>query len=171
MNLAFLSTLRSAFGLPIGLSDHTESSLASAMAIALGATWIEKHFTLDRKADGFDHAYAMDPPKLTAFIADLRQASAALEPQAEKVGPSEAIVRGRARRALYAARDLSPGQILTERDVLVVRPEGPLSPGDLPKILGRPLAQAVPRLAPFELGSVCWSDAPVSTQPQLARQL
>lgn len=154
MNLAFIQVLRSAFGLPVGLSDHTESSIAAAAAIAMGATWIEKHLTLDRSSEGFDHAYAMEPPAFAQYVKDVRAVAIACERQPVKVGPGETQVKQRARRSVYAARDLKPGETLTEADLLVVRPEGPLRPNDLELVLGRPLQRAVRQFEPMTLESV-----------------
>lgn len=145
MNLGFISTLKAAFDVEIGFSDHTESSIAASMAIALGATWIEKHYTLDRKAEGFDHAYAMEPDMLAGYIADLRAAEAAITRPASKLTEQEATTAKRARRSLYAARDLKQGEVLTAEDVLIVRPSGPMMPNDRELIVGRPLARDVRR--------------------------
>ena len=154
MNLGFLQVLKMAFGFPIGLSDHTESSLAASAAVALGVAWIEKHFTLDRKSPGFDHAYAMEPAALQQFVQDVRDVTEALQPAGTKVGEAEAKVKARARRALYAARDIAPGETLNERDILVVRPEGPLAPNDLPRVVGRPSRRAVQQYEPLTLDLV-----------------
>lgn len=154
MNLGFLQVLKAAFGFPIGLSDHTENSLAASAAAALGVTWIEKHFTLDRKSAGFDHAYAMEPAALKQFVQDVRDVTEALRPTPTKVGEAEAKVKTRARRALYAARDIAPGETLSEEDVLVVRPEGPLCPNDLPRVIGRPSRRAVQQFEPLTLDLV-----------------
>lgn len=151
MNLRFLETLKSEFGYPIGLSDHTENSLAASAAIAMGVTWIEKHFTLDRKAVGFDHAYAMEPEMLRAYINDIRQIEAAMQAPTEKVGPQEANVRLRARRALYAARDIAPGEEIRAEDVLIVRPAGPLNPGDLRLVVGSRSKTAISSFEPIDL--------------------
>jgi sialic acid synthase SpsE len=110
MNLGFLQVLKTAFGFPVGLSDHTENSLATSAAAALGVSWIEKHFTLDRKSPGFDHAYAMEPASLKQYVQDVRDVTAALTPAPTKIGEAEAKVKVRARRALYAARDIAPGE-------------------------------------------------------------
>jgi sialic acid synthase SpsE len=139
MNLPFLQTLRREFGLPVGLSDHTEGELASTLAVAMGAEWLEKHFTYDRKAEGFDHAYAMEPAALADYVRAVRRAEEACRARDPKVGEAEATVRKRARRSLYAARDLAAGQAIREADVLVVRPEGPFAPGDLAGLLGKRL--------------------------------
>jgi sialic acid synthase SpsE len=148
-NLEFLDTLKSAFGLPVGFSDHTESSVAAVIAVSKGARWIEKHLTLDRRQPGFDHAYAMEPGALAAFIRDVRAAAEACRVRDPKVGADEARVRQRARRALYAARDLAAGETLSLEDVLVVRPEGPLSPNDLEGLTRRTLRRDVRRYEPL----------------------
>ena len=153
MNLGFLRELKSAFGLPVGLSDHTESSHAAAMAVALGATYVEKHFTHDRSAEGFDHAYAMEPEDLAGFVADVRAASAAIGPR-DKVGLEEAEVKERVRRGLYAARDLDPATKLGAGDILVVRPEGPLAPRDLDAITGRETSRQILKFEPLSWEAV-----------------
>jgi sialic acid synthase SpsE len=155
MNLRFLQTLRAAFGLPVGLSDHTESSLASAVAVSMGAQWIEKHFTLDRSAAGFDHAYAMEPDGLDSFIDDMRGAELACASRRAKLGADECSVKSRARRGLFAAHDIAEGAVLTDTDILAVRPEGPLAPNDAHLVVGRRAAHAISQYEPLSLESVC----------------
>ncbi len=136
-NLGFIKTLDAAFGFPLGYSDHTQSSVAGAIAVSMGVTWLEKHFTLDCNAEGFDHIYAMEPEPLKSYIADMRSAAAACCRPHEKVRGTEATVKPRARRGLYAARDIASGETLTQDDILIVRPEGPLLPNQAELILGR----------------------------------
>ena len=155
MNLSFLGVLKQAFGFPIGLSDHTENSLAGAIAIGMGAEWIEKHFTWDRKAEGFDHAYAMEPADLAQFVGDIRAATEACRRQSTKVQSAEAAIRSRARRALYARRDIQAGEALREKDVLVVRPEGSLKPNDLPLVLDRIAKRMIHQYEPLSLEMFC----------------
>jgi len=154
MNLGFLRTLHKEFGYPIGLSDHTENSLAAAAAVVMGVEWIEKHFTLDRTSPGFDHAYAMEPSMLAAYVNDIRQVEAAMRPMQEKVGPQEANVRLRARRALYAARDIAPGEEIRAEDVLIVRPAGPLAPRDLRIVVGSRSKSGIGRYEPLDLSQL-----------------
>jgi sialic acid synthase SpsE len=149
MNLSFIETLKTAFGFPVGLSDHTEQSLAAAAAVAMGVTWIEKHFTLDRGAPGFDHAYAMEPSGLKQYVEDVRGVSQACSRRPCKLGEAESNVRRRARRSLYAARDIAPGEKIQDDDVLVVRPEGPLRPNDLTRLVGRVARRGIQRYEPF----------------------
>ena len=148
-NLHFVRVLKEAFGLPVGFSDHTERNVAAAGAVSLGATWIEKHLTLDRSSDGFDHAYAYEPSMFTEFVADLRAIVQACQEPRSKVRSEEAEVRRRARRGLYAARAIHAGATLNESDVLVVRPEGPLSPNALPLILGKRVTRTIQQYEPL----------------------
>jgi sialic acid synthase SpsE len=149
MNLSFIKILQKTFDLPVGLSDHTESSIAAITAVGMGVDWIEKHFTYDRKAEGFDHAYAMDPKGLKSYIEDIRLAEKACSTPEMKVGNEEAIVKSRARRSLYASRDITPGEIISEGDILIVRPEGSLMPNDFEKIIGRKISKAVKKYEKF----------------------
>lgn len=154
MNLGFIGTLRAAFGFPVGLSDHTEDSRAAVAAAAMGVRWFEKHFTYDRSAEGFDHAYAMEPAGLAAYIGDVRACVAATTPRRDKLADAERSVKVRARRSIYAARDIAPGETLTEADLLVVRPEGPLAPGDLPGLVGKTASRGLRRFEPLTWGVV-----------------
>ena len=155
MNLNFIGVLKHAFDFPVGLSDHTENSLAGAIAIGMGVEWIEKHFTLDRQAEGFDHAYAMEPVDFAQFVRDMRSATEACRRQIIKVQSDEAAVKSLARRALYAARDIREGTVLREKDVLVVRPEGQLSPKDIPLVLGRTAKRLIHQYEPLSLDMFC----------------
>lgn len=137
MNLAFLPVLQKAFGFPVGLSDHTEGDTAAAIAVGMGAEWIEKHYTLDHTSPGFDHSYALEPEDLYKFVETVRKAEKACSGRADKITPEEKGTRVRARRALYAARDMEASEVVKESDVLVVRPESTMSPDDLPSILGK----------------------------------
>jgi sialic acid synthase SpsE len=149
MNLGFIDTLRSAFGFPVGLSDHTESSIAACMALVKGISYIEKHFTMDRTQEGFDHAYAVEGEGLVAYIQDLRSAERALAFSPVKINQAERLVRGRARRALYASRPLKTGQVVTDADVLIVRPENIMAADRIGELVGRRLRQDVGQFQPF----------------------
>ena len=150
-NMGFIDVLRTHFELPIGFSDHTESSLAAAVAITKGATWIEKHITLDRSSSGFDHAYAMEPTEFAKYAKDIQNTVEACQLATTKVGRQELEVKSRARRGLYAARDMEPGEKLAIGDVLTLRPEGPLNPDDIENIAGRKLLKRVSQFAPLSL--------------------
>jgi N,N'-diacetyllegionaminate synthase len=136
-NLSFITTLKKTFGYEVGFSDHTGESIAACMALALGANWFEKHFTTDRTQEGFDHAYAMEEDGFTKYIADLHAAEAALLPKDEKISDAERYTRKRARRSLYASREIKAGDIIRDEDVLCVRPEGIMNADDIDLIVGK----------------------------------
>jgi N,N'-diacetyllegionaminate synthase len=135
-NLAFLATLRSAFGTAVGFSDHTTGDIAACAAVALGATWLEKHFTTDHTLEGFDHKHALEPAGLTAYVAAVREIEASMRPQIAKIGPAEAYTRQRARRGIYAARALPAGHVITDADLVIVRPESPIPADRADELLG-----------------------------------
>jgi sialic acid synthase SpsE len=144
-NLAAMDTMRRAFGVPVGLSDHTLGIAVPIAAAALGAAFIEKHFTLDRTMEGPDHPHALEPEELTAMVTGVREARAALG-DGVKRGPSpeEAGEMYRlARRSLIATRPLPAGTVL-ERDMLTVkRPGFGIPPKYLELVIGRRLTQDV----------------------------
>lgn len=148
MRLWFIDELKR-FGYPVGLSDHTESNEAAAVAVAKGCTWFEKHLTLDRSSEGFDHAYATEPAQFAAYVAAIREAEEALDPTVEKLGPDERATAERARRALYAATDLAEGDELSPEQVLVVRPQGPMPADQADAVVGRRLKRAVAQYEPL----------------------
>jgi sialic acid synthase SpsE len=155
MNLGFLKTLKDTFGLPVGLSDHTESSLAAAIAVSMGATWLEKHFTLDRGAVGFDHSYAMEPAGLAAYVADVHAVEAACTPRDGKLSETESGVKCRARRSVYASRDIEVGTVIGEDDLLVVRPEGPLAPNEAGQVVGKQAKVGIAQYQPLDWDLLC----------------
>ena len=148
--MGMLDILSKAFGFPIGFSDHTESSLAAVIAISKGVSYLEKHLTLNRNQEGFDHAYAMEPEMFRQYVKDIKEAHASLCPaNLLQMHKAEAQIKERARRSIYAARDIQAGEQLHEMDVMIVRPEGPLVPADLEKILGKSLKRRIERFAPI----------------------
>ncbi|MDX1929819.1 MAG: N-acetylneuraminate synthase family protein [Pirellulaceae bacterium] len=149
MNLRMLEVLRSAFGFPVGLSDHTRSSIAACMALHFGVTYIEKHFTLDQTLDGFDHAHAASGDELVNYIQDIRDAEVALTTNSTRLSDEERYTRKRARRALYAAHDLNAGQTVEYEDVLVVRPEGPMGADEVDVVVGATMVRDLAKHQPF----------------------
>ena len=138
-NVGFVKTLKETFGFEVGYSDHTGTSHAACMAMAMGATWFEKHFTADRSQEGFDHAYAMEEQGMTDYVSDLRKAEQALTPKTEKISAAERYTRKRARRSIYAARDLKAGTLISNEDLLIVRPEGKLDADQIDLVIGQKL--------------------------------
>jgi N,N'-diacetyllegionaminate synthase len=154
MNLGFIRELKKTFGLPVGLSDHTQSNIAAAVALAEGAIYFEKHVTLDKKQEGFDHAHSIEGPELRQYVADLNDAFEALKPVTEKLSEDEMNVRKRARRALYAARDLKAGERISEEDVLIVRPEAAMAAHEADMIIGKVCKEDIGHFEPFTPGKL-----------------
>ena len=141
-NLRALGTLAQAFGLPVGLSDHTVGLVAAVTAVALGAVVVEKHFTLDRSLPGPDHAASLMPGELAALVTAVREAEAALGDGIKVATPSERKNLNMARRSLVAGRDLAAGERLDEANLEVKRPGSGISPMDYYEYLGRRTTRA-----------------------------
>lgn len=140
-NLRAMDTLR-AFGLPVGYSDHTQGILISVAAVARGATFIEKHFTLDRAMAGPDHKASLEPAELTQMIRQIRDLELALGDGAKCPQPSEWNTRQAARQHVVAARDIAPGSVLTRDDLTTARSGGGLPATALWGLIGGIAAQA-----------------------------
>lgn len=157
-NLRVLSTLRQAFGLAVGYSDHTNGNAVSFAAVALGATVIEKHFTLDRSLPGPDHAASLEPDELTELVRGIRDVEAALGTGIKQPGRAEIANRVVARKSLIAVRDLPTGHVLSETDFRAKRPGGGISAMDFWDVQGRKLTEAVVEGGYILLGSDDESD-------------
>ncbi len=142
-NLRAMDTLRDAFGLPVGLSDHSEGIYVALAAVARGASIIEKHFTLDRALPGPDHAASLEPGELREMIAAIRIVEAALGDGVKQPRPSEEGTRAVARRSLVALRDIPAGTTLAARDLGAKRPGDGLSPMAAFDLVGTPAPSAL----------------------------
>ncbi len=139
MNLRAMSTLRDAFGVPVGLSDHTTGLSIPAAAAALGANLIEKHFTLSRSLPGPDHPFALEPGELSALVVAVREVEASLG-TGRLDGPSEAESQemyGLARSSLHAATDIPAGTAVTRSMLTVKRPGFGIKPKHIDLVVGR----------------------------------
>ena len=141
INLRAMDTLRTAFGVPAGLSDHSTGISVPIAAAALGAAFIEKHITLDRGMPGPDHGFAIEPEELVAMVRGVRDAEAAMG-DGRKDGPSpeereENYTLGR--RSLIATRDLPAGTVLRADMITVKRPGFGIAPKHLEIVIGRTL--------------------------------
>jgi N,N'-diacetyllegionaminate synthase len=144
-NLRAMETMRAAFGVPVGLSDHTEGIAVPIAAAALGAAFVEKHFTLDRTMEGPDHPFAVEPDELTAMVAGIRETHSALG-DGRKDGPSpeeagEMYELGR--RSLIVVGDHPAGTVLTREMITVKRPGFGIRPKHLDEVVGRKLKRDV----------------------------
>ena len=139
-NLRAMVAMRDAFARPVGYSDHTLGEHVAIAAVALGATVIEKHFTLSRALPGPDQAASMEPEELARFVRHLRETASALGDGIKRPTAEELDVAALVRRSWHAAHALSAGALLGEADISLKRPADGLAPEDMP--LGRRLARA-----------------------------
>ena len=137
VNLNAMTTLRRAFGLPVGYSDHTLGTPVSVAAVALGATVIEKHFTIDRTLPGPDHLASLEPDELARMIAEIRIVSVALGSAIKQPAVEELSTRSVARRSVVAARGIAAGETFTLDMLAAKRPGGGISPINLWDMIGR----------------------------------
>lgn len=139
MNLRTIPTMHAAFGVPVGLSDHTSGTHAAVAAVALGACIIEKHYTLDRSMHGPDHPFAAEPQELRDLVAHVRDTEAALG-DGVKRGPSaeeaeEMYAKGR--RSVVAATAIPRGTAITADMLTVKRPGHGVKPKFIELLVGR----------------------------------
>ncbi len=153
-NISYIKVLKDKFGLPVGFSDHTSGSEAACMALCMGATWFEKHFTEDKSQEGLDHAYAQTESEFTKYVKDIHDGNAALVLREDKVSEDEKYTKRRARRSLYAAKDLPAGHILTDDDVLVVRPENIMQAEEVDLLIGKKLTKSISQHGAFDLSFI-----------------
>jgi N,N'-diacetyllegionaminate synthase len=144
-NLCWIGELASRFNVPVGFSDHTTNEIAGALAVAHGATIVEKHFTYDRNAAGPDHSASADPEQFAKYVKLIRQAEALRGSPGKRVLPVEEDVRRVSRQSLVIARDLSPGDVIGENDLTVQRPGLGISAAEVQSAVGRKVLRAVGR--------------------------
>ncbi|MBR1130057.1 N-acetylneuraminate synthase [Bradyrhizobium iriomotense] len=136
VNLAAMAAMRAAFQIPVGYSDHTEGIEISLAAVALGASIIEKHLTLDRKAEGPDHAASLEPDDFARMVRAIRRIEGAIGDGVKTPRPSEIGNIPIARKSLVAARALQVGDVLGPDDVASKRPGSGRSPIEYWSLLG-----------------------------------
>ena len=141
-NLETIPHMAQAFGVPVGLSDHTMGTAVGCAAVALGACLIEKHFILDRQDGGPDSTFSLEPSELEDLTRGCRmawEARGAVHYGCEKAEEASITFR----RSICAVRDIVAGQILNSDNVRVIRPGYGLPPRFLPQVLGRKARQSV----------------------------
>lgn len=138
VNLKAMNTIGRECGVAIGYSDHTLGIEVPIAAVALGATVIEKHFTLDRALPGPDHRASLEPDELKAMVSAIRNIEKAIGGDGiKKPSPSELKNKAIARKSLHTARPLSSGTVLTEEDLIPLRPGDGISPMQWEQVIGK----------------------------------
>jgi sialic acid synthase SpsE len=149
LNLRAIETMRAAFRVPVGYSDHSPGLLAPIVATTLGAAVLEKHFTTDRTRSGPDHRFALEPDELRAMVQAVRDTEAALGDGVKRMAAAEADLYVTARRSLFAARVIEAGAVLGEDDVAILRPGTGIEVRDLPHVVGRTARRRIERHEPL----------------------
>lgn len=140
VNLKAMNTIGQAFDVNVGYSDHTMGIEVPIAAVALGATCIEKHFTLDRTMEGPDHKASLEPAELKAMVSAIRNVELSINGSGLKVpSPSEVKNKTVARKSIHLKHDLEEGHIITESDLIMKRPGNGISPMNLELVMGRKL--------------------------------
>lgn len=136
-NLRAILTLQTAFGAPVGFSDHVRGHTTDVVAVALGAAMIEKHFVLDRSPGGPDYDVACDPEEFAAMVRAVREAERALGDGIKRITPGEQKWHESARKSVVAARDIAEGAFIAREDLAIMRPAGGIPPALLDLVVGR----------------------------------
>ncbi len=137
VHLNAMLTIRDQLGVTVGYSDHTPGIEVPVAAVALGATVIEKHFTLDRSMEGPDHKASLEPEELIQMVTAIRHIEKALGNPDKKPSPSEIKNKVIARKSIVAARNIQAGEAFTERNLAVKRPGSGISPMQWDNVIGK----------------------------------
>ena len=136
VNLRAMEAMRREFGLPVGYSDHTQGIEVPVAAVAMGASVIEKHFTLDRNMEGPDHKASLEPDELMEMVRSIRHIEAALGDGVKTVSRSERKNLALVRKSIVAKRAICAGEMLTEENITTKRPGDGISPMRWFEVLG-----------------------------------
>jgi N-acetylneuraminate synthase len=143
-NILTIPHMRELFGCDVGLSDHTMGIGVAVASVALGATVIEKHFTLNRADGGVDSAFSMEPAEMVQLIVETQRAWEAMGQV--KYGPTDAEKNSlQYRRSLYVVKDLKAGDVLTKDNLRAIRPGLGLPPKYQQQVLGKAVKISIKR--------------------------
>ncbi|MCR9203343.1 MAG: N-acetylneuraminate synthase [Halobacteriovoraceae bacterium] len=149
LNLRAICSMQEALKIPTGFSDHTEGSIASIVAVGLGATIIEKHFTLDREQKGPDHKSSLDPRQFKEFVNAIREAEVSLKGSGRKeVQEIEKSTKNVVQKGVYFKKQLPKGHVLTEEDLCFLRPKTEIKMEHYPLFIGQVLKRDVQKNDP-----------------------
>ena len=136
VNLNAMLTIQKEFGIAVGYSDHTLGIEVDIAATVMGASIIEKHFTLDKTMDGPDHKASLEPEELKEMVASIRNIEKALGSSEKKPSPSESSNIKVVRKSIIANQNIKKGDLLTDKNISVKRPGGGISPMQWDEIIG-----------------------------------
>jgi N,N'-diacetyllegionaminate synthase len=153
VNLSAIDTMKKKFNHPVGYSDNGEPTLVDLAAVSMGANIIEKHFTLDKKMDGPDHSFSIDPFGLTELITQIHMIDQMKGNGKKLPQPSELSGKNALRKSVIAQCNLKSGEILTPEKLLIKRPLGGVEPKYLDRIIGKKINKDI-----SEDSLICWQD-------------
>jgi N,N'-diacetyllegionaminate synthase len=145
VNLLAMNSLKEYFNTPVGYSDHTIGIEVPIAAVAMGATIIEKHFTLSRTMEGPDHAASIEPEELKQMVIAIRNIEKALGNEIKQPSTSEIKNISIARKSIHLSRSMNAGEILTKEDLEMLRPGDGISPMKYHELIGRRLLISLPK--------------------------
>lgn len=151
VNLKAMLEIGEKFGVQIGYSDHTKGIEVPVAAVALGATVIEKHFTLDKNMEGPDHKASLEPDELKAMVSAIRNIEQALGSGHKTISESERKNIEIARKSIVAARPIEAGEMLTEENLTVKRPGNGISPMRWNEVVGTSAVKSFNEEDPIQL--------------------
>ena len=137
VNLRAMQSIQRAFGVDVGYSDHTPGIEVAIAAVAMGATVIEKHFTLDCNLPGPDHKASLEPKELTAMVAAIRNVEIALGDGIKRLTPSEIKNKPIARKSLVASGPIKTGEVFSARNITAKRPGSGITPMRWDEVMGK----------------------------------
>lgn len=154
LNLNVIKTLKQAFGVPVGFSDHTQSKLAPIIAATMGADIIEKHFTLDKEMDGPDHKASADVEEFEFFINGIREMEDMRGTSIKKPVESEIEILKTYRKSIVASKGILKGETINSDVISVKRPAEGISPKYLNKIIGKTAKKDISPEEPIKWNSI-----------------
>lgn len=155
-NIRAMNTIRDACKVAVGYSDHVENNFACYAAVALGATIIEKHFTLDRSMPGPDHSSSLMPDELAALVSHIRNIEKSLGDGIKRPTQKESENAYGMKRSLVVVQDIPAGTILEEKHIGFKRPFNGLSPNMLYHVIGKQVAVDMSKDQPITYASITW---------------
>ena len=137
VNLNAMISMKKKLDISVGYSDHTQGIEVSVAAVALGASVIEKHFTIDKKSKGPDHQASLDPDELRSMVNSIRNIEKSLGTDSKIVSPSEEKNLKIVRKSIHLKNDIMEGSRIKRKDLIMLRPGDGISPMNIDKVIGR----------------------------------
>lgn len=149
MNLITVMHMKSTFGVPVGLSDHSLGSIGAVTAVALGANVIEKHFCINRRIENPDSSFSMEPAEFKQMVEDIRAAERAIGQVCYETSEREAENK-HFRKSIFVVRDIKKGEQFTGDNIKVIRPAYGLEPKHYEDLLGKTASRDITRGTPLK---------------------